>query len=132
MGNKGISSTLLKSMFWLKNRLKLRTLEILIELSPTRLDYIKCLRNIYTFQRLNMELDLLSLFGHHVYSCTHWLRPRPPPPPPPFGLIYRALLVSQDIRHLFVAPWHLWMWVRLSIHCSIPRIRLENQPVFLF
>jgi hypothetical protein len=30
--------------------------------------------------RLNMEFDLLSLFGPHVHSCTHWLRPRNPPP----------------------------------------------------
>jgi hypothetical protein len=37
-----------------------------------------------------------------VYSCTHWLRPRnTPPPPSAFGLM-KALLVSQDIRHLFV------------------------------
>jgi hypothetical protein len=28
------------------------------------------------------ELDLKSLFGLHVHSCTHWLRPRNPPPPP--------------------------------------------------
>jgi hypothetical protein len=25
--------------------------------------------------RLNMELDLQSLFGLHVHSCTHWLSP---------------------------------------------------------
>jgi hypothetical protein len=31
-------------------------------------------------QILNMELDLQSLFGFHVHSCTHWLRPRTPPP----------------------------------------------------
>jgi hypothetical protein len=29
-----------------------------------------------------MELDLQSLFGLHVLSCTHWLRPRNPTPPP--------------------------------------------------
>ncbi len=29
--------------------------------------------------RLNMELDLQSLFGLHMHSCTHWLRPRNPP-----------------------------------------------------
>jgi hypothetical protein len=23
-----------------------------------------------------MELDLQSLFGLHVHSCTHWMRPR--------------------------------------------------------
>ncbi len=37
--------------------------------------------------RLNMELDLQSLFGLHVYSCTHWLRPRNPAPSSAFGLI---------------------------------------------
>ncbi len=30
-----------------------------------------------------MELDLQSLFGLHVHSCTHWLRPRNSPPPSP-------------------------------------------------
>jgi hypothetical protein len=30
-----------------------------------------------------MELDLQSLFGLHVQSCTHWLRPRNAPPPVP-------------------------------------------------
>jgi hypothetical protein len=29
-----------------------------------------------------MELDLRNLFGLHVHSCTHWLRPRKHPPPP--------------------------------------------------
>ncbi len=38
--------------------------------------------------RLNIDLDLQSFFGLHVYSCTHWLRPRNFPPPPAFGLIY--------------------------------------------
>ncbi len=52
--------------------------------------------------RLTMESDLQSLFGLHVHSCTRWLRPRNPPPPA-FGRIYtRALLVSQDRRHIFV------------------------------
>ncbi len=50
--------------------------------------------------RLNMELDLQSLFGLHVHSCTHWLSPRRPPTT--FGLIY------QIRRHLFVTPW-LWL-----------------------
>ncbi len=31
--------------------------------------------------RLNMELDLQSLFGLHVHSCTHLLRSRTPSPP---------------------------------------------------
>ncbi len=55
--------------------------------------------------RLNMEVDLRSLFGLYVHSSTHWLRPRNPYPPS-FGLIYtRVLLVSQDRWHLFVTSW---------------------------
>jgi hypothetical protein len=43
--------------------------------------------------KLNMKLDLQSLFGLHVYSCIHWLRPRnPTPPPPAFGLIYEGAI----------------------------------------
>jgi hypothetical protein len=38
-------------------------------------------------------------------SCTHWLRPRNAPPHPHLGSYTRALLVSQDRRHLFVTPW---------------------------
>jgi hypothetical protein len=55
---------------------------------------------------INMELDLQSLFGLHVYSCTHWLRPSIPPPPIPthLGSYTRALLVSQGRRRLFVTP----------------------------
>jgi hypothetical protein len=37
--------------------------------------------------RLNMELDLQSLFGLHVHSCSHCLRPCNSPPPNAFGLI---------------------------------------------
>jgi hypothetical protein len=52
-----------------------------------------------------MELDLQSLFGLHVHSCTHWLRPRNPHPLPlHLGSYTMALLVSQDKRHLFVPP----------------------------
>ncbi len=44
-------------------------------------------------QRLNMELDLQSLCGLHVLSCTHWLRSRRDPPPhPAFGLIYEGAI----------------------------------------
>jgi hypothetical protein len=49
-----------------------------------------CLRYVYlyyslvmAYHRLKMELDLPNLFGLHVHSCTHWLRPRNPPAPPP-------------------------------------------------
>ncbi len=39
--------------------------------------------------RLNMELDLQSLFGFHVHSCANWQRLRNPPTPA-FGLIYEG------------------------------------------
>jgi hypothetical protein len=39
-----------------------------------------------------MELDLQSLFGLHVHSCTHWLRPRNPLHHPAFGLIYEGAI----------------------------------------
>ncbi len=52
--------------------------------------------------RLNMELDLQSLFGLHV-QCTAVLIGWDPPPR--FLSSYtRALLVSQDRRHLSVTP----------------------------
>jgi hypothetical protein len=51
-----------------------------------------------------MELDLQSFFGLHVHSLyTHCGDPATPSPPH-LGLYTRALLVSQDRRHLFVTP----------------------------
>jgi hypothetical protein len=39
-------------------------------------------------------------------AVTHWLWPcNPPPPAPHVGSNTRALLVSQDRRHLFMTPW---------------------------
>ncbi len=54
----------------------------------------------------------LLVLNHRLWSylsCVQlysWLKPRnnPPPPPPHLGSYTRALLVSQDRRHLFVAP----------------------------
>jgi hypothetical protein len=51
--------------------------------------------------RLNIELDLQSLFG---LLCTYWLRSRNSLPPVQLDLSTRAQLVSQDGRHLFVTP----------------------------
>ncbi len=56
--------------------------------------------------RLNMELDLQSLFDLHAHSCTHWLR-RPHNQTPSLqhlGSYTRALSVSQDRQHLFLTP----------------------------
>ncbi len=53
---------------------------------------------------LNMELDLRSFFGLHVMWCEQLysvLRP-PQPPSPHLDSYTRALLVSQDRRHLLV------------------------------
>jgi hypothetical protein len=49
--------------------------------------------------KLNMELDLQSLFG---LLCTAILRPRISPPPPVFGLIYEGAIGQPDRRHIFV------------------------------
>jgi hypothetical protein len=59
---------------------------------------------IHKRHRLNMELDLQSLFGLHVYSCTDWLRHLNFLPPPTLDSYTRALLVSQNSRHLFENP----------------------------
>ncbi len=58
--------------------------------------------NVHRFHRLTMELDIQSLFG---LLCTAvligWNPATPPPPlPPHLGSYARALLVSQDRRHL--------------------------------
>jgi hypothetical protein len=65
-----------------------------------------------------MELDLQSLFGLHVHSCAHWLRPRNNPPPPHLGSNTKALLVSQDRRHLFEALCHRH-WTHQHLRLSI-------------
>ncbi len=52
--------------------------------------------------RLNMKLDLQSFFGLHVQLFSLAEAPQPPPPPAHLGSYTKALLVSQDRRHLFV------------------------------
>jgi hypothetical protein len=57
--------------------------------------------------RLNMELYLQSLFGHHVHLCTAVFfegDPQTPPPFPHLGSYTRTLFVTQDRWHLFVSP----------------------------
>ncbi len=41
----------------------------------------------------------------YSYSCSHWLRPRNSPLPPHLGSYTKALLVSQDRRHLDISLW---------------------------
>jgi hypothetical protein len=51
-----------------------------------------------------MELALQSLFGLHVHSCTHWLKPRNRKPQPPhLGSYARAQLVAK-IDDIFCDP----------------------------
>ncbi len=53
---------------------------------------------------LNMELDLQSLFGLLFTAVLIGLDPAKPLLPPHLGSFSKALLVSQDRRHLFVTP----------------------------
>ncbi len=59
----------------------------------------------------NMEEDLQSLFGLHVYSCLHYLRPRNSPPLPPHLGSYRRAL--KQTKYIF-DPLHY-------IICSVIR-----------
>jgi hypothetical protein len=47
-----------------------------------------------------MELDLQSLFGLHVHSCTHWLK-RDPATLPPFPHIRGRYWSAKERLHLF-------------------------------
>jgi hypothetical protein len=52
-----------------------------------------------------MDLDLQSLFGLHVHTCTHWLRPRNPPPPSPrIGTHIRGRYWSAKIDDISCDP----------------------------
>jgi hypothetical protein len=66
-----------------------------------------------------MELDLQSLFGLHVHSCNHWLRPRNHPPPlypPTLGHMRgRYWSAKIDDIHLFGTPWSHGM-VKIGEH----------------
>ncbi len=75
------------------------------------------------WHRLNMELDLHSLFGLHVYSCTHWLRLRNPPPPH-LGSYSRPLLDDTS----FFDPWLLVKRLLPYIHVNL-RSSLAFSPV---
>ncbi len=64
--------------------------------------------SVYFIQhRLNMKLDLQSLFRLHVPMQLYSLAETPQPLPPLLGSYTRALLVSQDRQHLFVTPCNL-------------------------
>ncbi len=62
--------------------------------------------NLFVIKLINkfiIELDLQSLFGLlYPYAKQYSLTETPQSPPPHLGSITRALVVSQDRRHLFV------------------------------
>ncbi len=102
-----------------------------------------------------MELDLQSLFGLHVHTCTYWLTP--PPPTPTFGLIYEnaiapskiddislwspgpTLLPYRSLTHTAKENWRraeegrlctshcLIYWTDLHTHCHTYTVTLPHQ-----
>jgi hypothetical protein len=98
----------------------------------------KLLRLLYG---LNMELDLQSLFGL-LCTVVYSLAETPqlfPSPPPHLGSYTRALVVSQDRRHIFVTPWaartdacarifkqSMGAWIRIGIELSHPPASLKS------
>jgi hypothetical protein len=50
-------------------------LDLYIDISLSGLSIPSALELVRSEKRLNLELDLKRLFGLHVHSCTHWLRP---------------------------------------------------------
>ncbi len=97
------------------------------ELDPSTHNLVWVLHQVN--HRLNMELDLKSLFGLLCTLCTHWLRPRNSPPPPYLGSYTRALLVSQDRQHLFVTPWGLHRKKRFTSFPSPAGMPLTKLPL---
>jgi hypothetical protein len=71
---------------------------------------------------LNMELYLQSLFGLLCTAVLIGWDPATPPLRPLLGSYTRALLVSQDKRHLFVTTWcHM-----TPLYCMAERILMNN------
>ncbi len=66
--------------------------------------------------RLNMELNLQSLFGLHVTWCEQLYPLAETPHPQHLDSYTRALLVSQDRRHLFLTPWSKHFRTILGLH----------------
>ncbi len=77
----------------------------------------KCYQHwVYKPPRLNMELDFQSVFGLHVHSCTHWLRPRNPPPSPRIWAHIRGRYWSAKIDDISLwPPDKLLSWQRKKI-----------------
>jgi hypothetical protein len=52
--------------------------KILLLPTPQKNMHLHCILGHSYYHRLNMKLDLQNLFGLHVHSFTHWLRPPTP------------------------------------------------------
>ncbi len=71
-----------------------------------------------------MELDLKSLFVLHACAHLYSMAETPQSPPPPhLGSYTRALLVSQDRRHLYVAPCLVAIPTYVVRNSQVPTIR---------
>ncbi len=80
--------------------------------------------------RLNMEVDLQSLFGLHGSWCAQLYSfaetPQLPPSPCIWTRITRALLVRKDRRHIFVTPWQSLCCI---LYCTWFQAIYEEDPV---
>ncbi len=81
--------------------------------------------------RLNMDLDLQSLFGLLCTAVLIGLDPPRTPRPPPriLGSYTRALLVSQDRRHLFVTSCRRPSQESVSLNLWLPADNFITVPV---
>jgi hypothetical protein len=72
--------------------------------------------------RLNMELDLQSLFGLHEHSCTQWQRPRNPPSPSAraLGLIYEGAIGQPRLTTSPGDPSPVWATAQLPSYPKGP------------
>jgi hypothetical protein len=74
-------------------------------------------------------MDLQSSFGLLCTAVLIGWDPEPPPIPPHLGSYTRALLVSQDRRHLFVTPWRRAMDCLLCCVCTRYVLSLVRHPL---
>ncbi len=77
-----------------------------------------------------MELDLPSLFGLLCTAVLIGWDPTTPPLPPHMSSYTRALLVSQDRRHLSVTPWGIRISATLLPALHVIFFQLSWRPLF--
>ncbi len=111
------------------------TLQCIIDITPLLPPFLIPLTMPWKYCNSNTEVkygDRSSKFTWApVYSCTHWLRlPQSPPSPPQLGSYTRALLASQDRRHLFVNPcsniFGVLLWHSFQLQPPLNRERFHQ------